>query len=254
MPAAPHPPRLRSFDVAELVAASAEPVSLDRISSATGIPKPTAHRLVSAMVDAGILLREPGAKRYSAGGRLSAIAIGIMNHSAFAGERRAILKALVDKIGETCNFTARDGTDVIYVDRVEADWPLRVHLQPGSRVPIHATASGKLFLSSFPAPLRRRMLYGAPLQRFTRKTITDPHRLEIELARIRKSKIATDDEGFLAGLIAVAVPVRGRNRRMIATLAVHAPTARMSLKRALEQIPLLRQAASDLGRIYQRIG
>ena len=98
-------------------------------------------------------------------------------------------------------------------------------------MPIHCTSSGKLLLAHMPARQRRRVLYGAPIKRYTGKTITDPARLEAELARIRKTKISTDDEGYLAGLISVAVPVLGRNRRMIATVAVHAPTARMSLKR-----------------------
>ena len=149
-------------------------------------------------------------------------------------------------------FTTLDVTDIVYVDRVEAAWPLRVHLQPGSHVPIHCTSSGKLFLSHMPARQRRRLIYAAPLERFTAKTITDPARLELELARIRKSKVATDDEGYFAGLISVAVPVLGRNRRMIATVAVHAPTARLSLKRALEHVGLLKRAASDLGSIYRQ--
>ena len=103
-----------------------------------------------------------------------------------------------------------------------------------------------------PARQRRRLIDAAPLERFTAKTITDPARLELELARIRKSKVATDDEGYFAGLISVAVPVLGRNRRMIATVAVHAPTARLSLKRALEHVGLLKRAASDLGSIYRQ--
>ena len=67
-----------------------------------------------------------------------------------------------------------------------------------------------------------------------------------------KSKVSTDDEGYLAGLISVAVPVLGRNRRMIGTVAVHAPSARLSLKKALEHVGLLKAAAGDLGRIYRQ--
>lgn len=243
---------LRSFDIVEVIARSAEPVTLDHIASATGIPKSTAHRLINALVDAGVLLREARPKSYSAGTRLSAMVVESMSKSTFRDERRAILKELVDQIGETCNFTTLDGTELVYVDRVEAGWPLGLTLQPGSKVPIHCTASGKMFLSRLPARLRRRVLYGSPLQRFAPKTITDPARLEKELLRIRKTRVSTDDEGFLAGLIAVAVPVLGRDRRIIATVSVHAPTARMSLKRALEHVNLLRRAAGDLGRIYRQ--
>ena len=53
-----------------------------------------------------------------------------------------MLTALVDVIGETCNFTTLAGHEVIYLDRVEARWPLRLHFETGSRVPVHCTASG----------------------------------------------------------------------------------------------------------------
>ena len=66
-----------------------------------------------------------------------------------------------------------------------------------------------------------RLLFQAPLKRFTDKTITDPARLEAELARIRRSNVSTDDEGYLAGLISVAVPVFGRDRKIIGGVAVH---------------------------------
>ena len=243
---------LRSFEIAEAVADSPKPVTLDYIARTTGIPKSTVHRLIKVMVDANVLLREAGPKSYSSGARLSSMIVGVMGRSTLQDKRRVILKWLVDQIGETCNFTTMASTDLLYVDRVEAEWPLNLTLQPGSKIPIHCTASGKMFLSRIPARLRRRILYGAPLERFTPKTVTDPMQLEKELARIRKTKISTDDEGFLAGLIAVAVPVYGRDRRIIATVSVHAPTARMSLARAVEHVPLLKRAAADLGRIYRQ--
>ena len=247
-----YPPSLRSFQIAEFVALASQPVSLSGIAAGTGIPKPSLHRFVNSLAKAGVLLREPQDKAYSVGVRLAAIAASVMSHSSLRDERRSILRGLVDQIGETCNFTTLDGNEVVYVDRVEAAWPLRLHLQPGSRVPIHCTSSGKLFLAHMTARRRRQLLYNAPLKRFTGKTITDPVRLEAELRRIRKTKISTDDEGYLAGLISVAVPVLGRNRRMIGTVAVHAPNARMSLKQALAQVGLLRRAASDLARIYKK--
>lgn len=247
-----YPPSLRSFQIAEFVALASGPVSLSDIAAGTGVPKPSLHRLVNSLTEAGVLLREPHDKAYSAGMRLTAIAAGVMSHSTLRDERRSILRGLVDRIGETCNFTTLDGNEVVYVDRVEAAWPLRLHLQPGSRVPIHCTSSGKMFLAHMNARRRRQLLYNAPVKRFTSKTITDPERLEAELRRIRKTKVSTDDEGYLAGLISVAVPVLGRNRRIIGCVAVHAPNARMSLRKALDQVSLLRRAASDLGRIYKQ--
>ena len=244
---------LRSFQIAEAVAHSGQPITLDHIARVTAIPKSTAHRIVSTLASEGILLREVGGKCYSAGERLLAMIVGNMSKVSFQTERRAILRGLVDQIGETCNFATLDGTDVIYVDRVEADWPLRLHLQPGSRVPIHCTAIGKTFLAHMRAAMRRRVLYGTHLARYTAKTVTDPVQLEKELVRIRKTRVAVDDGGYLAGLIAVAVPVFGRDRRVIASVAVHAPEPRLSLSDALRHVPLLKRAAADLGMMYRKL-
>lgn len=249
-----HSACLRGLEILEAVTHSPQPLSLEAVATATGIPKATAHRMVNLLVDAGALLREAHAKTYSAGPRLNELAINTLINSSLRTARQAVLKGLVDQIGETCNFTTLDSNEVVYIDRVETGWPLRLHLQPGSRVPIHCTSSGKLFLSQMPPQQRRHLIYGAPLKRFTLKTITDPERLEAEVLRIRKSKVSTDDEGFLNGLISVAVPVFDERKRMIGGIAVHAPSARLTLKRALTRVPLLRHAAAEIGKMYRLLG
>jgi DNA-binding IclR family transcriptional regulator len=245
------PPTLRSFLIAEAVAGKAQPLKLEAICDATAIPKGSAHRLVNGLVQTGFLVRDAGSKTYSVGPRLSALGLSAQLHSSMRGERHAVLKTLVDQVGETCNMTTLDGAEIVYIDRVESAWPLRLHLQAGSRVPIHCTSSGKLFLSQMRASHRKRVLNRAPLKRYTSKTITDVARLESELARIRRSRVATDDEGFLAGLISVAVPVVDRRGEMIAAVAVHAPSARLSLREGLEHVGLLRWAADELARLYE---
>jgi DNA-binding IclR family transcriptional regulator len=247
------PPRvawLRALRILEVVAGSAVPVALEQIARETGLPKPTAHRLVGEMVEEGVLLREARPKAFSIGHRATTLAISALTNSPWRAERHAILEALVDRIGETCNFTALDGTVVRYVDRVEADWPLRLVLTAGSVVPLHCTSSGKLFLSHMPARLKKRLIRAMPIKRYTSKTITDPAAMERECRRIKLQGYSTDDGGFLAGLISVAVPVIEREDRVIAAVAVHAPGARLPLEKALEQLPLLQQAAIDLGRLY----
>src|SRR5690606_27382520 len=102
------------------------------------------------------------------------------------GTRHRILESVVEEIGETVNCTMLDGSDVVYLDRVETAWPLRLHLQPGSRVPLHCTASGKLFLAHLTKRARDKLVGAGPLLRYTEHTITDPLKFEKELARIRK--------------------------------------------------------------------
>lgn len=238
----------RAFTLLECVVASTEPLALPDLVEATGFPKSTVHRLLLLLESEHLLAREPDGKRYSAGPRLATLSLAALKNPAHRAERHAVLQGLVDEVGETCNFTMLDGNEVVYLDRVEAHWPLRLMLAPGSHVPLHCTASGKLFLALMPPARRRRLLAAASLKRLTRNTITDKHRLLRELERIRFEKVGTDDEEFLLGLTAVAVPVVDSKQRILATVAVHAPTSRMSSENARTHVPALRRAAAKLAR------
>ncbi len=238
---------LRAITVLECVAHAERAVALGDVVAITRLARPTAHRILTGLERHGLLQREGEGKGYTVGARLSALAIEAMRSASRRGPRHAILQALVDEVGETCNLTTLVGNEVVYLDRVEAHWPLRLVLQPGSRVPIHCTASGKLFLATMPAQRRRRLLHAAPLKRWTDNTITHPARLQKALQRIEADRVGTDDEEFLAGLTAVAVPVSDRAGRVWAAIAVHAPTARMTMERARRHVPALRRAAAAIG-------
>lgn len=238
----------RAFAVLECVVKSAEPLASPELLEATGFPKSTVHRLLMLLESEHLLAREPDGKRYSAGPRLAALSLAALKNPEHRAERHAVLQGLVDEVGETCNFTMLDGNEVVYLDRVEAHWPLRLMLAPGSHVPLHCTASGKLFLALMPAARRRRLLDAASLKRLTRNTITDKRRLLRELERIRSEKVGTDNGEFLVGLTAVAVPVLDTKQRILATVAVHAPTSRMSIENARRHVPELRRAAAKLAR------
>jgi len=139
---------------------------------------------------------------------------------------------------------------VIYLDRVEAAWPLRMNLSSGSRVPLHCTASGKLLLALQPKAARARLLAHLVLTRFTDTTLTDAKRLGAELAAIRARRHATDNEEYHAGLVCVAVPVSDARKRACAAIAVQAPVSRMPLERALQHLSELRRAADAMAATF----
>lgn len=211
------------------------------------VPKPTVFRLTQRLEEGGYLAREPGKGGFAIGPRLLRLGLDAVRTGGANAERRAILKGLVTLLGETCNFTTLAGADVLYLDRVETRWPLRVHLEPGSRVPLHCTASGKLFLAHMPADRRKRLLESLELTAETPSTITDIERLEEECGKIVRQGYSVDDEEFLLGLVAVAVPVTSASGSVVAAVACHAPSVRFSLQAAIQSLPELREAARRLG-------
>ena len=220
------------------MAQSERPVSLAALTEASGLP--SVLRILSRLADAGMLLREPASKSYVSGPRL-ALARDAMINSPLR-ERHRILDSLVDEIGETCNCTMLDGDEVVYLDRVETAWPLRVNLQPGSRVPLHCSASGKLFLAHMRREARERLL-AAPLPRYTPNTLCDMQALDPEFRSIRKEGASFDREEYLLGIVCMAVPILHGNRA-VAAVALHAPLARLSIDAARAWLPRMQQAAA----------
>src|SRR5260370_41543766 len=152
---------------------------------ATGVEKPRLHRTLALCEEGGCLGREPGGRVYISGERLSRFALDVLRSDGAAAERRTILRRVVSEITETCNLAVLKRGALVYLDRVEAPWPLRLHLsEGGDSLPPHCCASGKLLLAHLAAPERQRLLGLMPLQRFTERTITDRAVLESELARI----------------------------------------------------------------------
>lgn len=238
--------QLRVLDLLGLVATSERPLSLPEITAELGASKPTVFRMCQRLEAAGYLEREPGGRRFRIGPSLVRLGMLAVRVGGANVERHAILEALVAAIGETCNCTMLAGSEVYYLDRVETRWPLRMHLEPGSRVPVHCTASGKLFLANLEPAARDALIGHLRLEPHTPSTITSRKALVAALEAIRVRDYSIDDEEFLVGLIAIAVPVRDRAGKVVAALACHAPLARMSIDDAERLLPRLRAAARKL--------
>ena len=245
-----HPTILRGLIVLEKVVQALRPISATDLIAELGLPKPTVNRILQQLEEEGLLQREPMHRRYLPGPRARDMALNLISNRARGAPRHAILRALSEEVGETCNCTMLDGDHTVYFDRVEANWPFRIQLPVGSQLPLHCTASGKLFLAHMPAAQRRRLIGAAPLKRFTDRTITDPDLLMQELQRIEKDGVGIDNEEFMAGMAAVAVPVFNAANRICFTIAVHAPTVRKPLEALRQYVPSLRQAAAAMAASY----
>lgn len=244
-------PTLRAFALLEHLVNSDRPVTLAEIVQDFAAPKASLHRMLSALEAGGLVIREPGQKNaYAIGPRLSQLGLGVVMHASGRRVRHAILSRLVSDLGETCNLTMLHETEVLYLDRVEAPWPLRLDLKTGSRVPAYCTASGKLLLAMLPREQRAALVRTMKLERYTANTITDAELLEAELDRAAHKRIGIDNEEFVAGIVCVSAPVVGKNGECIAAIAVHAPVSRAPLSRALEFVPRLQQAADELAKTF----
>lgn len=242
-------PAMRLFSLLEVIASRDQLYSLQGLVDETGLPKPTLHRMLQQLEAGGLLQREGDGRHYSTGVRLRRLAENLLLNNSFHGAQHAVLRRLVEEVGESCNLTALAGDEVVYLDRVETAAPLRFYLHPGSRVPVHCSASGKLFLAQMSPAQRRRLLAHGPLEAYTPRTLTDFDALEQEIARVRRDGYALDSEEFLPGLLCIAVLVPNPSGRSNLGIAVQAPSVRLTAEKALQWLPALQRAAGALAAI-----
>lgn len=232
--------------ILETIAQSEFPLTLETISASTNLAKPTAFRLLNTLVAQGFVERDPNGRRFQPSAKLRILGINILSVDSIRSQRVAVMKRLVEEIGETCNFNILDGNKVMYLDRVETSAPIRLHVDLGMRVPLHCTASGKLFLSGMTELQVRRSLGNEPFEGFTDQTITNYQTLFPELEKIRTDGYALDESAFLEGFIGIAVPVMNSKNKTFATITAHGPASRMQEKSIEFYLNPLQQAAADI--------
>lgn len=237
---------LRVLRLIEHLACASHPLTLSQLAQRLQVPKATMMRTLDDLERHSYVLRTPSGRGYVPGAAATHLALVTLRNNALLRLCRTTLGTLVGLTGETCNLTVPDGSAVIYVDRVETAEPLRLNLAPGTRVPMHCTASGKLFLAHLPLLEQRKLLAAMTLTPLTANTLTGQLQLETALARIAKSGIGIDDEEFVLGMVAIAVPICAADGSVVAAIACHAPVARKSVAQLLQFVPHLNDAAATL--------
>lgn len=241
----------RVLDILDTVAASPKPLSATEINDALQLPKATAHRLCSELELRGYLLKQINGKSYVPGNRLRDVAVGVLANARFSATRHAILTSLSERVGETCNIAYPDGLYMAYSDRVESKAPLRLQFPIGMRVPLYCTASGKLYLSTLPKARRKSIVSKLKLEVRAKNTITDPERLLEHIEEIHRTGVSIDNQELYDDVIAIAVPIKDHQGRFYSSLAIQAPTTRVSMDDRERYVPLLMEAAEDLARLTE---
>ena len=243
------PTNLRLLRLLEEVAKAGTPVTPSGVNDTLGLPKPTLHRLFHTAEQEGFLQRDLDGRSYSPGRRLRHLAVDTLSSERVRTVRIAVLRSIVDAVGETCNIAIADRDGMYYLDRIESAWPLRIAMPVGTIVPFHCTASGKMYLSSLRPDYLDRYLRNAPLEAHTPNSMTDPVALKASMAQIRSDGYSVDDEEYMEGMCAIAVPIKSAQGRLLCTLSIHAPTQRQSVQDLLHHLDRLIDGAAELASV-----
>ncbi len=242
----------RALSVLDLFTERRPEWTMTDISEAAGLPVSTTYRIVNALEYHG-LLRHAGA-----GYRLGVAAVSLGRRASAGFDMVAalhpVLEGLALEVGETAVLSIFDATHIgaLCIDRIEAPQQLRLSMEVGSMVPLHAGASAKAVLASQGDEVLEAVV-ARPLPRLAANTITDPERLREEVRTIREQGHAVSFEETNAGAWGLAVPILGGDGLGIAVIGLAAPISRHSDAVQREATRALREACRRAATIL-RVG
>ncbi len=198
------------------------------IADELGMSRSTTHRYVITLVALGYL--EQGASRkYRLGLRVTDLGLSAINATDLREHAHPQLEELRQRTSYTASVTVLDGTEALIVDIARSYrrglHSIRRAIRPGSRVPVHSTAAGKVLLAALPDRDQRELLGHAKLTRSGPNAITSKKALRSELEKVRDQGYAIDDEEFIEGVRAIAVPVREESGHVAAAMAISAASS-----------------------------
>ncbi|MFV0412635.1 MAG: IclR family transcriptional regulator [Oscillospiraceae bacterium] len=240
----------RSFALLEHLAKRPEGSTIKELSAALGMPKSTVHRLLQNMVGLGYVLQSEDTARYRPTLKLFAVASEFVDQMGVISFARPHLEKLAHQSGETVHLVVQDGIDVVYVYKTETQ-AMRMSSRLGLRIPMYCTGVGKALLANMSYAEVQRIWQQSDIQPITPKTLVSFGQLEKQLAAIRHSGWAVDDEENEPGIRCVAVALAAPAGTPSSAFSVSGVATRMdeAHTRALAQMCLeARQAIlQDMG-------
>jgi IclR family pca regulon transcriptional regulator len=237
----------KAFRLLQAFSAEHPTVTVSEAAQLTDLTRATARRILLTFVHLGFA--EPVGRAFRLTPHVLRLGYGYLNSQPVAERAQPHMRALADKVLESCSMATLDGSEIVYLARVPASRSMSITLSVGSRLPAYPTSMGRVLLASLPPERLRAYLDGVELRKLTPHTIADAEALRAELERVRQQGYAVVDGEREEGVRSAAAPVRDSSGAVIAAVNVSANAARVSLKSLREScVPHLMATADAISR------
>ncbi len=210
---------VRCLRVLELMAEEPFEFSVSEIAQLLPTPRASAHRLCSTLLEAGLVEYDSRAKRYRLAPKALWIGSGYLRHSALYRAAFFPIQHLAKKLPGTVQLGVLSEAMVLFIYSVGYGGAPDAFADVGLRRPLHATASGKLFLAAMPPDEARRLTSGG-MKRYTNRTKISFSQIQQELEEVKVHGYAINDEELLSGYFVIAAPVMGAAQGCVAAISV----------------------------------
>ena len=242
----------RTIDILELLSKNKKPMTLTEIGNSLDIPKSSCFDIVYTLVDKGVLeVDNEILKTFRLSIKIFQIGTTVLSQSDLHSIAHPLLINLAKSTGYTVYLAIEDKSNIVYLDKVESDEPIRSTLNIGSRNDMHVTGLGKALLATYPNEKVRMLAGNEPLKTYTSQSISTLSALEEDLQKIRFRGYAIDDRESMDYVRCLATPIRDYQNKAVAAISI----AALDFKLPMEKIPEISLNVIDTAmQISRRLG
>lgn len=210
----------KAFKILHAISDASNGLGISDLSKQLKIGKSTVHGITAALEELGVLVRDPKRKKYSIGFTLLELRKKAYAKTELRDVARIPMERLMEKIGETVFLGILNGDHVTILDVVESHNEMKITSPPGTRLPLIAGATGKVFLAQFEEKKAKEVIQKIGLVRFTSKSTIDQKKFFKEIEETKQRGYAIDDEEYMIGIRAIASPIQAASSPLAAIWVV----------------------------------
>lgn len=221
--------------------------TLDQLAEALGVHKTTVLRLLRSLEEARFVRRD-AAHRYYLGSQLFALATDALRQHHVRERAQPYLRALSRTVGgHTIHLAAREGEQIVYIDKVESTHAIRMYSRVGLTAPVHCTAVGRVLTAARPRQEWADILADLDLRAYTPNTVTDPDALVRVLDEVARRGWALDRAEHEDFITCIAAPVYDAEGEVVAALSITVPDVLLPPDDVEGLVPELLEATAAIG-------
>ncbi|QRG67491.1 IclR family transcriptional regulator [Brevibacillus choshinensis] len=214
--------------------------SISEIADQTALPLSTVHRLISTLMQYGLIMQIPETKQYKLGYTWMEIGLRLLDKIDTRAVARSVMELLASEVKETVYLSIPHGTSAIVLERVEGPMTVRIIDNLGERIPLHIGAANKTMLANMDP---------AEAKNIVAQLIPDPEAQRELLDRlpvIKQNGYAVSYGEKTEGTASIASPIIGYNHKVVGALSIGVPSYRITDDRLAVLIEKAKQGAKEI--------
>lgn len=235
----------RALQLLEILAEHPRGMQPKEMEEYLELNKVTVHRLLATLENRGFI--ERAGNSYVIGLKVVELSSMKLSNVELKTEASPYLRELVNKLGLPVQMAILEGTQAVFIDKIESIHSFRMYSQIGKRIPVYACGVGKILLMQKMDEEIRDAMNGVEFKQFTSKTLTDVEQVIEAIKEVKKKGYAVDDEEHEEGIYCVAAPIYDYMGKVIAAISV-ADTKKQFIKSTNKQINLIKQTAIQISK------